>query len=231
MSDPQSSPLRIGFVPGVTPGKWVGRWRDRHPRKPVETTEYDDGPLASALRDGSVDIAFMRLPVDRESLSLIPLYEEQAVVVASKEHELSLFEDVLLTDLAAENLLDVAECGGFQSAVEVAASGAGVVILPMSVARLHSRRDMVARPVTDGPVTAIGVAWLADHTTEDIEEFIGIVRGRTERSSRQPSAQKEPAPKKKPTARGATSGKPRGMRGPNKRGKPGAPGRGRRPTR
>ena len=203
MPESQPSALNIGFVAGVTPGKWVGRWRERNPDLPIETTEYDDGTLASALRDGSVDIAFVRLPVDRDALSVIPLYEELAVVVVSKENELSLLDEVPLSELAAENVLDVQECGGARMAIEIVASGAGVVVLPMSVARHYNRRDVVAPVAPDAPPTTIAVAWIADNTTDEIEEFIGIVRGRTARSSRQPSAQKEASREPKKTAKPA----------------------------
>jgi DNA-binding transcriptional LysR family regulator len=179
--------LSVGFVAGVTPGKWVARWRERHPETPLELQQYDDGAVA-ALHSGAADLLFVRLPVDREDLFVIPLYEEQAVVVASKEHEISLYDEVPLAELEAENLLSVEECGGPAGAVEVAASGAGVVVLPMSLARLHARRDAVHRPVPELPGTTIGIAWLEGNDSQDVEEFIGIVRGRTERSSRQPSA-------------------------------------------
>lgn len=246
MSEPQPSVLTVGFVPGVTPGKWVSRWRDRHPGKPLETLEYDAASQQSALRDGSVALGFVRLPVEREGLSVIPLYEEQPVVVAGKDHELSLFDEVPLDELEAENILDVLAHGGAKAAIELAAAGAGVVIVPMSIARLYARRDAVYRPVLDVPATTIAVAWLAENTSEDIEEFIGIVRGRTERSSRQPSA-KEPAKKEKKAQKAASKKQtpsrtqspspkaggsrksPAGGKKQNPRGrKPGAGGRGRR---
>lgn len=237
MPEPQSSTLHVGFVSGVTPGKWVGRWRERNPDLPIEATEYDDGALATALRGGSVDLAFVRLPVDRDALSVIPLYEELAVVVVSKENELSLLDEVPLAELGDGNVLDVQECGGARMAIEIAASGAGVVMLPMSVARHYNRRDVEVRVVPDAPSTTIAVAWIADNTTDDIEEFIGIVRGRTARSSRQPSAQKE-APKQKearsepkkvakPAKGRSAPGRTRHKPGTSK-GAPNARGRGRR---
>ena len=36
-----------------------------------------------------------------------------------------------------------------REAVETVAAGTGIVILPMSVARLHHRKDVVTRPVVD----------------------------------------------------------------------------------
>ncbi|TDK24632.1 LysR family transcriptional regulator [Arthrobacter crusticola] len=226
--------LSVGFVAGVTPGKWVGRWRERHPDVPLELQQYGDDAVA-ALHSAAADVLFVRLPVDRENLFIIPLYEEQAVVVSSKEHEISLYDEVPLAELEAENLLDVAECGGPAGAVEVAASGAGVVVLPMSLARLHARRDAVHRPVPELPGTTIGIAWLEGNDSQDVEEFIGIVRGRTARSSRQPSAADGPrkSASQKASARKAaqqgskkqaapSGAKPEPRKGSGKAGKPGS---------
>ena len=83
--------------------------------------------------------------------------------------------------------------------------GAGVMIVPLSVARTHSRRDLIHRPVTDAEPTTIALAWLMDNPNELIEEFIGIVRGRTANSSRtaprgssEPDAKPAPAKKRPP---------------------------------
>ena len=90
--------LRIAYVPGVTPGKWIRRWEERMPDVPLHAFMHDGGARVEAVRGGSADMAFVRLPVEREGLSVIPLYEEQAVVVAPKGHEISVFEDVALAD-------------------------------------------------------------------------------------------------------------------------------------
>ena len=54
----------------------------------------------------------------------------------------------------------------------------------MSVARLHQRKDTAYRPVSDLPPTKVGLAWRVDNEDPRVQTFIGIVRGRTERSSR-----------------------------------------------
>ena len=54
----------------------------------------------------------------------------------------------------------------------------------MSVARLHHRKDVTHRTVTDLPSTTVGLAWLVENDDPRIQTFIGIVRGRSERSSR-----------------------------------------------
>jgi DNA-binding transcriptional LysR family regulator len=167
------------------------------PGVPLHAFMADDASQLAVLRNGSADLSFVRLPVDRGGLNVIPLYEEQAVVVAPKGHEISVFEEVALGDLAEETFLDVAELGGAESALQVVASGAGLLILPMSVARHFNVKDTVARRLSGAPGTQIALAWPADTTDEVIEEFIGIVRGRTAQSSRQPSANQE-KPKKAP---------------------------------
>lgn len=178
------------------------------PEVPLHAFMSDDASQLAVLRNGSADLSFVRLPVEREGLNVIPLYEEQAVVVAPKGHEISVFEEVALGDLVEETFLDAAELGGPESALQVVASGAGLLILPMSVARHFNVKDTVARRLSGAPGTQIALAWPADTTDEVIEEFIGIVRGRTAQSSRQPSANQE-KPKKapKPDRRGSGGAK------------------------
>jgi DNA-binding transcriptional LysR family regulator len=196
--------LRVAYVAGVTPGKWIRRWEERVLDIPLQAFMSDDGAQVEVLRDGSADLSFVRLPVEREGLSVIPLYEEQPVVVAPKGHEISVFEEVALADLDEDAFLDVAALGGPETALQVVATGAGLVILPMSVARHFNVKDTVARRLTGASGTEIAVAWPTDSTDEVIEEFIGIVRGRTAQSSRQPSAQpvkvkKDPKPDRRGT--------------------------------
>ena len=71
-----------------------------------------------------------------------------------------------------------------REAIEVVAAGSGVAIVPMSVARLFSRKDVASRPVTDLPTTSIGLAWLIARDDDDTQAFVGVVRGRTANSSR-----------------------------------------------
>ena len=191
--------LKIGFVPGVTPDKWARTWREREPGIPLELSLVEEPDQEGALREGRVDMCFVRLPVDREGLHLVPLYDEVPVVVVPVDHPVAAYDEIPLADLADEQLvagdvpgwdeLRTAEPLAFpemtlKQAFEVVASGTGVAIVPMSVARLHHRRDVTFRPVTDLPATKVGLAWLVDNDDPRIQDFIGIVRGRTERSSR-----------------------------------------------
>lgn len=197
--------LKIAYVPGVTPGKWLSRWNDRYPQNPLMALRYDGGEILARLQNGESDIVFVRFAAGTSpktpAIHVIPLYEEQQVVCAPKDHDIELYEDVVpLAEIQNENFLDLADypesVGGTAMAMEVCSSGAGLLVLPLGVARLHSRKDVVHKELSGVPETVIGIAWLApegDNPADPvIEEFIGVVRGRGENSSRQASvAQKQ----------------------------------------
>jgi DNA-binding transcriptional LysR family regulator len=189
--------FRVGFVAGATPDKWARIWRERFPRQPLELVPLDQDAQESGLRAGELDMCLVRLPVDRSGLHCIPLYDEVPVAVVGAEHVATVVEELTLADLTDEQLVLPHPSGwtptaeqldwppmGVAEAVEVVASGTGVAIVPMSLARLHQRKDTAYRPVTDLPPTTVGLAWLVDNEDPRVQSFIGIVRGRTERSSR-----------------------------------------------
>ena len=189
--------FRVGFVTGATPDKWARTWRSRYARDPLELVPLAEEEQEVRVRERTLDMAIVRQPVDLEGLHLIPLYEELPVAVMGSEHLLTLADEVTTADLVDEQLVLPHPSGwtpgagqlawppmSVADAVEVVAGGTGVVIVPMSVARLHHRRDVTYRVVTDLPPTTVGLAWLVDNEDPWVQRFIGIVRGRTERSSR-----------------------------------------------
>ncbi|GAA0681978.1 LysR substrate-binding domain-containing protein [Kitasatospora atroaurantiaca] len=241
--------FRLAYVPGVTPTKWVRIWNERLPDVPLTLVPVSAAEAFGVLRDGGADAGFVRLPVDRTDLSAIPLYTETTVVVIPKDHVVAAVDEVSAEDLADEivlhpldDTLDWESPPGRPAferpattadAIELVAAGIGVLVVPQSLARLHHRRDLTYRPVSDTPESRVALSWPQDETTELVEQFIGIVRGRTVNSSRTqptPPAQQpkrkrpEPAGAQRKPAPGKSAGKsPRsGSGGPKgaKRGKP-----------
>lgn len=234
-----AEPFRVGFAPGVSPGKWFARWEQRLPDWPLSPRLVEPADARQLLTGGELDMCFVRLPLDRTGLHLIPLYEELPVVVVAKEHPATAFEELDVADLAGEHLLqEAAACPEWAAvadevregtrvepppmtlaeAVEVAASGAGIVVVPMSVARLHQRKDVRYVPVTGVASSQVGIAWLADNEDPRVETFVGIVRGRTERSSRQPDDGARQADSGARRTGGQQPGTPRGKAGGRGRG-------------
>lgn len=218
----QANPsFRLVYVPGVTPGKWVRVWEQRLPDVPLTLVAVPVEEGEPTLLVGGADAGLVRLPVDRDSLSAIPLYTETTVVVFPKDHWLAAAEEVPLADLADEVVFHPMDDSlGWQTlpgrpaierpattgdAIELVAANVGVLLVPQSLARLHHRRDLTYRPVPDAPQSQVVLSWLQDRTTDLVEEFIGIVRGRTVNSSRGRAARRSPrrSPPRRPGARAA----------------------------
>lgn len=164
------------------------------PGHPLTLTQLAQADALVALQDGSADVALLRLPLEHDDLSVIPLYEELPFVVVPKDHVIEALDGVTTADLDGENLL----AGDWASDIELVAANVGVAVMPQSVARALNRRDIVARPVTDASATRIALAWLTSTATPEVDEFIGIVRGRTANSSRGQRPDPDPTPPKKP---------------------------------
>lgn len=196
-----ASSFRLGVVPGATPGKWIDAWRERMPETALELAPIDARTSHQPLRDGMVDAALVRLPIESAGLSVIPLYDEVAVVVMSVDSALTVADELQFADLAGEIVItprdDVyglavpdAVTPAFDApadtaeAIATVAAGVGIVIVPMSIARLHRRKDVTRRPLRGAPASTIALAWTSEHTTPEVETFVGIVRGRTANSSR-----------------------------------------------
>lgn len=191
------APLRVGFVTGATPDKWARSWRAAR-RESLHLTPTTEADQVDGVRDGSLDMAIVRLPVDRDGLHCVRLYDELQVAVASKDHLLAAADaEVTTTDLVDEQLVRPHASGWVpqadqldwppmdeRDAVETVAAGTGVVILPMAVARLHQRKDVVSRVVTDLEPTTIALVWRIERDDEVTQAFVGVTKGRTANSSR-----------------------------------------------
>lgn len=175
----------VTFVDGVTLDKWRRRWGERVPSTRLDLTLVDDGHQLDALREGMATMAFVRdlAEDERDGLHHIPLYREVPVVVVHREHPAAAYDEIAVHDLADEIVLDDPALET-RLKVETVAAGTDVVYLPMSVARVHHRKDVVAVPVTGLPESQVGLAWRTDLDDPAVDTFVGIVRGRTAHSSR-----------------------------------------------
>jgi DNA-binding transcriptional LysR family regulator len=203
--------FRLGYVPGVTPGKWARIWAERRPDVPLELLGATTDDVVDRIRAGAMDAGLVRLPIDRAGLHAIPLYTETTVAVVPKDHAFTAVDEAGLDDLADEIVLrprddtlpwpgelpghaPAFEATTTAEAIELVAAGVGLLVLPQSLARLHHRRDLAHRPVTDAPQSSVVLTWPDAENTELMEEFIGIVRGRTANSSRTPRRRDDPPP-------------------------------------
>lgn len=274
---PPREVLRLGAIPGATPDKWAARWHARFPEVRLQVEYFDDAGQLERLRVGTADVGYLRLPegedldavvADPETFHRVLLYREDPVVCASREHWIAAAEEsVTADDIAGEPLVNPADMvdpadgdvhapqSGAQLAraerlaMEVVASGAGLLILPNSVARMLSRKDVVIRRIEDRPGDAVGLCWLRSADDEAVQEFIGVARGRragsdrsagvaeaSGRSAKSAKSQKSGASGSsgrsgRATPAGARGGRPQPGSGPRPGSRRGRPPRGRRPKR
>jgi len=191
----------LGAIPGATPGRWIDTWNDRMPHTSLDLVPLAVADQRRALVDGDVDAALVRLPIDKDGLHVIPLYDEVPVVVTSTDSHLTAADELDTADLVGEVLVvpldDVlgihipgsveprfAPPADTAEAIATVAAGVGIVIVPMSLARLHHRKDAHYRVLLDGPTSTVALAWVADSDNPAVDAFVGIVRGRTANSSR-----------------------------------------------
>lgn len=200
-TQPERTGLRIGFVPGVTLTKWRRIWDERFRRVPLEVTEVGEAEQRHALAVGDVDMCFVRLPIETTGLHAIRLYEEQPVVWMEKDFLLAALDEVTQADLAEFRIVEDYSA----ESIDLAVYSAAALRVPLSVARTQSRKDMVHRPVVDADPTTIALAWRVDNENEWIDEFIGVVRGRTANSSR--TAKEREGSDKQPRQPGQSVGK------------------------
>jgi DNA-binding transcriptional LysR family regulator len=224
------------------PTKWVRTWNERLPEVTLTLVPVAAAEAADIVRRRDAEAVLLRLPTDRTGLHAIPLYTETTVVVVPKDHAVAAAEEVSTEDLADDVVLHplddtlvweqppgrpaIERPATTEDAIQLVAAGVGLLVVPQSLARLHHRRDLTYRPVSEVPQSQVALSWLEDETTDLVEQFIGIVRGRTVNSTRGRPPAPVPAKGKRPETDGpgkpARDGRQRGSGVPDrgKRGKP-----------
>lgn len=196
--------LTVALAPGINPRKWSRVWEERRAETPLEFATLHAAEARQLVLDDGAQVAFVRHPFEREGLNAIDLFAEDVVAVVAVESDLDIDEPLRLEELDDWQLVlaawtpdwaEAAERLGLDSgasamttdpadAMELVAGGAGVAIVPQSVARQHSRKDVTYRVISDLPRVPVSIVWAAEDDRLDTEEFVGIVRGRTAGSSR-----------------------------------------------
>ena len=178
---------------------------------PIERKDVPENPFAhmSIVRPDREPAS-----ADGEKYHSIRLYEELPVVILPVDHVLTVLDEVPVEELAEEFLLQPAsdipayeevsrawrESAGRivpegltdKETIELVAAGVGLYIVPMSIARFYHRKDLTYRPVAGLDLYPVHLVWprapKGEPRSEELEallqDFIGIVRGRTATSER-----------------------------------------------
>ena len=184
--------LVVGFRAGIRVTDAVRAFSASHPgtRVEVRRVEWDD--QADAVRDGRVDLAFVRLPVTGPGLDVSPLYSEPRMAALPAAHPLAARDRVTRAELAAQaeilHLCTNPEPGGpppvsavrtVEEKLEYVAAGRGITYLPLSATLLYRRADVVYLPVSDLPPDEVALATAAGRPSRLAGAFAAAARRTT----------------------------------------------------
>ena len=180
----------------------VGVFNARHSDVPVDVTTLAASSLLTELRNGSIDVAFVRPPVADQALSSEVVLREPLMAALPPRHRLARRARLPLAALAAEPFIlppreavpvfhevILATCrrAGFvpdaplyadhlQTMLALVATKAGVTLVPEGVRRT-SRERVVYRPLDPSPeMLETAVAWRRDDSSRTLAEFLKSTR-------------------------------------------------------
>ncbi len=195
--------LRIGFVASATAQllpSIVVAFRKAYPGVSFDLRNIPTTQQMEALKNGSIDIGFLRLPLVVDELLIELVHREQFAIVLPKSHRLASRKALTLRELADEpfiaygrrwapNFHDqwtelcrkagftpnvVQETAEMETALVLIAAGLGVAILPKGIA-CRSRAAIKVKPLASEAVfSEIGIAVVRSRVTPLAERFIAL---------------------------------------------------------
>ncbi|MFJ9894771.1 LysR family transcriptional regulator [Streptomyces sp. NPDC091280] len=177
--------LVVGFRAGIVVTPALRAFAAAHPDTEVKARRVEWDDQEHLILDGTVDLAYLRRPVRAQGLTLLPLFTEPRVAMLPADHRLAGKPDLVLADLAGENRLrylnphpdpgDV-PIRTIEEKFENVASGAGITLVPVSVAEQYSRPDIAYVPVTDAEPDEVVLAWETARRAPLVTAFVRTAR-------------------------------------------------------
>ncbi len=199
--------VRVGFTESASFNPLVTSvlrgFRAACPEVEVSLEEHPSTELATELREGRIDVGFVRPPLREERGLVFELLEKEPLVVAVPSgHRLARRRRVGLKDLAAEifilypravrpgladEVVSACEAAGFtprvgqyapqlSSTINLVAASLGISIVPASMRSLQPR-TVVYVPLQDEPLHALlGTAYRAHERSAVVRLFIEQAR-------------------------------------------------------
>lgn len=202
--DGEAGTLRIGFE--ATGAGDLGtaarqRFAERHPHIRTEPRRFEWGGEADALRDRSVDVAFVWLPCDERDLHLEVIATEPRFAGLATGHPLADRAELSILELNDVPLMTTEKAPRFwvdwwavnprpdgsrviwgpsndnvEECFEQVADGVAACICPASMVAFYRRSDLAWIPITDVEPLRIALGWLEGAQPRAVEAFAAVVR-------------------------------------------------------
>ncbi len=189
--DPEAGTVRIGLFPTLGPYLLplvVPALHARFPRLELLLVEEKTEQVLAHLRDGSLDIGVLALPVHDDRLHVEPLFEEDFVLAVPADHALAhddgpvsmavlAGQSVLLLEdghclrdqaLSVCHLAGASERGGFRATSletlrQMVAAGVGMTLLPELAVQSPVSGVAIRRFEQPRPTRRIAICWRTSH--------------------------------------------------------------------
>ncbi|OON81642.1 LysR family transcriptional regulator [Streptomyces tsukubensis] len=165
--------LVVAFSPGLHVSDAIRAFTLRHPHVETDVVPARWWEPDAPIRDGRAQVGYLRRPFDDSGLHTIPIGHEPRVACMPATHPLSDRGELTSADLADEVRLDTPtrRASSLEEKFERIASGHGIVLVPLSVARSYSRPDLAHLPVTDVPELETCLVTLAGRRETLLRDF------------------------------------------------------------
>jgi DNA-binding transcriptional LysR family regulator len=177
-------------------------FRNSVPGVSLELHELTTHEQLQWLRDGRIDVGFVRSPIEDDIFSFEVIFAESLVVALPETHLLAKDKSVSLRSLTNEPfilfprllapglydlIISLCQQAGFspsvtqeaiqmQTIVSLVAGGLGVAIVPESLQNLQ-RTGVVYKPVQEPTAkVAIAIIWRGNDTSPILQRFVEVVR-------------------------------------------------------
>ncbi|MEV6996170.1 LysR substrate-binding domain-containing protein [Streptomyces sp. NPDC093982] len=192
--------LVVGFMLGTDVSLALNAFSARFPRVSIELVRLRWWSQARAILDGSVDVGFVRPPLEADGVDLLALYAEHLAAVLPIDHPRARDAKVDLAALTDDPVLEYAEAAEAWSAVWNAdprpdgtrpghgpafhdmeellgyvRGGRGIAFVPSSVAAAFPRSDIAYVPVADVPPGPVSLAWNSSRPSHLVTSFVDTV--------------------------------------------------------
>ncbi|WP_052863061.1 LysR family transcriptional regulator [Streptomyces niger] len=168
--------LVVAFSTGLHVSEAIRAFTSRHPDVETDVVPVRWWEQDAPIRDGRAQVAYIRRPFDEAGLHVIPIGREPRTACMPATHPLAPRRQLTSADLDGVRLLDAPtrRTSSIEEKFELIASGHGIALVPLSVARAYSRPDLVHVPVTDAPETETCLVAPADRHEKLLRDFLAI---------------------------------------------------------
>jgi DNA-binding transcriptional LysR family regulator len=203
MARGQTGSVRVGFPPSVLqeilPSILI-EFHRLHPHARLNLFSLHTAMTLSALENDSIDVGYVRLPVEARDLRVVPIHQEPLLLCLPEGHPLAAQEEIDLESLRNENfvfyerklapgfhdaLMAMFQRAGFTPTISeeidemyvaptLVATGAGLAVLPKMVVS-HRTHGVVLRPIRNSPITSrIGVVCRASDDSPLVKSIVSL---------------------------------------------------------